>query len=159
LTPLLLLTVALLQTSALPGLSPWGVVPDLMLLMVVSWSLLRGARAGIPWALVGGLLLDLLSEGPFGAATVSLTLSGVVAGLEQLNLFRDSPWLPVFASSLSTTVYYGIYLVILWVTGRPLLLAPGLVRVVVPCMILNALAMYPTFWAVRWLHRRTLPAG
>lgn len=159
LASLLLLTIAMLQTSALPRFSPWGIVPDLMLLVVVSWSLLRGARAGIPWALGGGLMLDLLSGGPFGAATISLVLSSVVMGLEEFNLFRDSLWLPLFASSLATAIYGGLYLVILRISGHPVQWRPSLLQVVIPCMVLNALVMYPTFWAMRWLHRRTLPVG
>jgi rod shape-determining protein MreD len=155
----LLLSVALLQTSALPRFSPWGLVPDLMLLVGVSWSLLRGARAAIPWALGGGLLLDLLSGGPFGAATLSLTLSSAAAGLEQLNLYRDSIWLPVFASSVATILYYVLYLAVLNIAGRPVSWGSSLVHVVLPCMLLNVLVMYPTFWAMRWLHRRTLPVG
>jgi rod shape-determining protein MreD len=152
----LLLTIAMLQTSALPRFSLWGVVPDLMLLVVVSWSLLRGAKAGVPWALGGGLVLDLLSGGPLGAATVSLTLSSAVASLDALNLFRDSLWLPLFASLLATAIYDGTYVVILLVSGRPVQWASSLLRVVIPCMTLNALVMYPTFWAMRWLHRRTI---
>ena len=155
----LLLAIALLQTSALPRFSPWGVMPDLMLLVVVSWSLLRGTRAGIPWALGGGLILDLISGGPFGAITISLTLSSAVTGLEEFNLFRDSPWLPVFASSLATVIYDGVFLLILFASGRPVQWGPSLVEVVAPCMALNALIMYPTFWSLRWLHRRTLPIG
>jgi cell shape-determining protein MreD len=141
----LLLSVALLQTSALPRFSPWGVVPDLMLLVGVSWSLLRGARAAIPWALGGGL--------------ISLTLSSAAAGLEQLNLYRDSVWLPVFASSMATILYYALYLAVLNIAGRPVSWGSSLVQVVLPCMLLNVLVMYPTFWAMRWLHRRTLPVG
>jgi rod shape-determining protein MreD len=146
----------MLQTSALPRFSPGGVVPDLMLLVVVSWSLLRGARAGIPWAIGGGLMLDLLSGGPFGAAAISLTLSSTVTGLDQLNLFRDSLWLPLFASILATATYDGVYLIILQISGRPVQWVPNLLQVVMPCMILNALVMYPTFWATRWLHRRMM---
>ena len=145
----------MLQTSALPRFSPWGIVPDLMLLAVVSWSLLRGARAGILWALGGGLVLDLLSGGPFGAATISLALSSVVMGLEEFNLFRDSLWLPLFASSLATAIYGGSYLVILQISGRPVQWVPSLLQVAIPCIVLNALVMYPTFWAMRRLDKAT----
>ncbi|HID87983.1 MAG TPA: rod shape-determining protein MreD, partial [Anaerolineae bacterium] len=45
----LLVGIALLQTSFVPHLSIRGVKPDLMLMAVVSWSLLRGAGEGIAW--------------------------------------------------------------------------------------------------------------
>jgi len=79
--------------------------------------------------------------------------------LEEFNLFRDSIWLPLMASALATAIYNGIYLVILQVSGRPVQWASSLLQVVMPCMTLNAVVMYPTFWALRWLHRRTIAVG
>jgi len=125
-----------------------------MLLVVVSWSLIRGAKEGFAWALGGGLLLDLLSGGPFGALTISLILSSLAASLGELNIFRGSLWLPTAASVLATAVYDLAYLLILEVTGHPMHWGPSLLQVVVPCMTLNALVMYPTYWAMRWLHQR-----
>jgi rod shape-determining protein MreD len=153
---LLLLIVATLQTSALPSFSLAGIVPNLMLLVVVSWSVLRGFRAALLLALGGGLLLDLLSGGPFGAATASLVLSSVVMGLEQLNLFRDSLWLPLLGGVLATVLYNGAYLIMLTVFGRTVQWLPTVQRVILPEMALNVVVMYPVFWGMRWLHRRQL---
>ena len=150
----MLLIVAVLQTSVMPSIALSGVIPDLMLLVVVSWSLLRGSRASLLWALGGGLLLDLLSGGPFGAATLSLTLSSLVTGLGEFNVFRDSLWLPLVASILATVAYDLAYVVILQVSGRSLPLVASLPQVIIPGMILNALVMYPTYGAMRWLHQR-----
>jgi len=146
----------MLQTSALPSFSAGGIVPDVMLLVVISWSLLRGARAALPLALGGGLLLDLLSGGPFGAATVSLVLTSLVMGLEQLNLFRDSVWLPLLAGILATMLYNGGYLIMLAVFGRAVRWLPTVQQVILPEMALNVAVMYPVFWGMRWLHRRQL---
>ena len=151
--------MAMLQASALPSFMPGGIAPDLMLLLVVSWSLLRGARASIPLALAGGLLLDLLSGGPFGAATIALLVAGVIIGLEELNLFRDSFWLPPLAGGLATVIYDGAFLVVLLLSGRPLQPVQTLLQVVLSAVLLNAVLMYPVFWAMRAVHRRTLPIG
>jgi rod shape-determining protein MreD len=152
----LLLIVAMLQTSALPSFSLGGIVPNLMLLVVVSWSVLRGYRAALPLALGGGLLLDLLSGGPFGAATISLVVSSLVTGLEQLNLFRDSLWLPLLAGILATVLYNGAYLTMLTVLGHTVQWLPTVQQVILPEMALNVAVMYPVFWGMRWLHRRHL---
>lgn len=139
----------------MPSLSLSGVMPDLMLLVVVSWSLLRGTREGLLWALAGGLLLDLLSGGPFGVAVVSLALSSVIIGMGELNVVRDTLWLPLVASVLATAVYELAYWAILQISGHALLWIPSLLQVLGPGIILNALVMYPTYWAMRWLSRRT----
>jgi rod shape-determining protein MreD len=156
---LLLLMVAMLQTSALPSFSAVGVSPDLTLLVVVSWSVLRGSMAALPLALGGGLLLDVLSGGPFGAATVSLALAALVTGLGQLNLFRDSVWLPPLAGVLATLLYNVGHLLMLTVLGRSAQWLPSVQRVLLPEMALNVALMYPVFWGMRWLHRRHLEVG
>ena len=57
---LLLSAVAIAQSTVMPHLTIMGVKPDLMLLAVMSWSLLRGSEEGLVWAFIGGLALDLL---------------------------------------------------------------------------------------------------
>lgn len=152
---LLLLIIALLQTSTMPSLSLSGVMPDLMLLVVTSWSLLRGTWWGLLCALGGGLFLDLLSGGPFGVATAALVLSSVVIGMGELNVVRESRWLPLVASILATAVYDLAYWVLLQVTGRSLHTVYTLLKVLGPGLMLNALFMYPTYWVLRWLSQRT----
>jgi rod shape-determining protein MreD len=149
-----LLLIALLQTSVMPGLTWSGVMPDLMLLVVVSWSLLRGTREGVLWALGGGLLLDLMSGGPFGVAVVALFLSSAIIGMGELNVVRDSLWLPLVASILATVTYDVAYWTILQVVGRSFYTVHELLQVLGPSLVVNALVMYPTYWAARWLSRR-----
>lgn len=150
----LLLTIALLQTSVMPNFLLFGVVPDLMLLVIVSWTLLRGIQESIVWALAGGFMLDLLSGGPFGAITVSISLSALVAGSGSFTIFHGSSWLPALASAVATGIYNLVYLAILQLSGRPMSWGPNLLQVAIPCMIVNALVVYPTYWAMRWLHHR-----
>jgi rod shape-determining protein MreD len=150
----LLLTVALLQTSVMPNFLLLGVVPDLMLLVIVSWTLLQGTRESIAWALAGGLLLDLLSGGPFGAITVSLSFATLVTGLGSPSVFQGTLWLPILACSVATGIYNIVYLLILQLSAHPVPWGTSLLQVTIPSMIANTLIMYPVYWSVRWLHQR-----
>nr|MBC7244364.1 rod shape-determining protein MreD [Chloroflexota bacterium] len=152
----LLLIVALLQTSVMPKFLVLGVVPDLMLLVVVSWTLLRDVREGIGWALAGGLMLDLLSSGSFGAITISLCLSSLATGLGSPSVFQGSSWLPAAASILATSIYNLAYVIILRFSGRAVPWVTSLLQVTMPCMILNAVIIYPIYWIMQWLHRRVM---
>ncbi|MGQ9493051.1 MAG: rod shape-determining protein MreD [Anaerolineae bacterium] len=150
----LLLIVALVQTSVMPNFLLFGVVPDLMLLVVVSWTLLRNSREGIAWALAGGFLLDLLSSGPFGALSVSLSLSTLAIGIGGLGVFQGSSWLPAIASILATGLHNLVYVTILRLSGRAVPWMTGLLQVTIPCMIWNAMAIYPIYWFLRRLNHR-----
>ncbi len=156
LTGMLLLVIAVLQTTAMPLFSLWGVRPELLLLVIASWSVLAGMDSGLVWALGGGLMLDALSGGPFGAATIALTIASVIVSLAEVNLQRDSIWLPLITGLLATVLYQGMYLLALRVLGRPTPLIPGLVHVVLPSLVVNGLAAYPVFGATRWLHQRVV---
>jgi rod shape-determining protein MreD len=66
----LLIALVLFQTTVMPHIHILGVQPDLLLMVVTSWSLLRGAEAGMLWALIAGVALDLVSGAPFGMSTL-----------------------------------------------------------------------------------------
>jgi rod shape-determining protein MreD len=72
---------ALLQVSLLPALQVGGVYPNLPLMVIVAWALLRGARSAVIWALIAGLWLDLLSSRAFGGYTLGLVVAAYLAGL------------------------------------------------------------------------------
>ncbi|MCZ7670303.1 MAG: rod shape-determining protein MreD [Chloroflexi bacterium] len=55
---------------------------QLLLLVVVSWTLLHGLEEGLVWAFVAGLCIDLFSIGPTGATALAyLTAVLAVASL------------------------------------------------------------------------------
>jgi len=146
----------MLQTTTLRWFSVAGVVPDLMLLLVVCWSLLRNLQDSLTWALLGGVILDLLSGGPFGATAISLAGACAATRAGTMSISRDSAWLPASAALLATAVYDVTYLVLLRLAGRPISWSEGLLQVLIPCMVLNALTIYPLWWMMRWIHRRTV---
>jgi rod shape-determining protein MreD len=130
-----------------------------MLLVVASWSLLRGANSGLTWALAGGLMLDLLSGGPFGALTISLIVATLTTSLSQRALSRDSLWLPLAAATLATLVYDSVYWLLLQALGRGGVGAATLLPVLLPAVLFNSLVMYPVYWLVRRWHQDTSWSG
>ena len=68
----MLAAIGLLQTTFVPYLSLLGAKPNLMLLVVVAWTLIAGSREGLWWAFIGGLWLDLLGGSPLGASALAL---------------------------------------------------------------------------------------
>ena len=76
---------AVLQSTLMPQVRLLGVAPGLVLVMLVIWVLLRGAQEGAVYALVAGIVLDMLSSAPFGTAIVGLTLVTLMAGIGAAN--------------------------------------------------------------------------
>jgi rod shape-determining protein MreD len=150
----LLVVVAVLQASVISHLSLWGVFPDLPALVVVSWGLLRGAREGSLWGFVTGLAVDILSGGPFGAATLSLMMVGFVSGLARGSVFAGHLVFPVATMFLTTVLYDLGLLSLIGLSGRTVSWMDTLFRIILPSALLNALLMPLVFGLMRVLNNR-----
>jgi rod shape-determining protein MreD len=156
----LLAIVGLLQATLVSRVAIWGVFPDLPLLVVVSWGLLRGSRQGLLWGFVAGIMVDLFSGAPFGAATVPLMAVGWMAGLGENVVFRNLLLL-MLTMFLATVVYDLLFLFMVQISGSPLQgtghrveWSGGLVRVIGASAILNALLGLVMLGGMRALDRR-----
>lgn len=72
---------ALLETSVLSELTLGGIKPDLVLVVAVVVAMVIGFENALVWAVVGGLLIDILTGRPLGATALGLLL---VAGMASL---------------------------------------------------------------------------
>mgnify|MGYP000412772935 CR=1 FL=1 len=138
-------------------LSVAGVHPDLVLVAVISWTLLRGLADGLVWALIGGLCLDLLSSGPFGLTIVPLVIVCALARLGYSRVYGAQLWLPLFLTFPLSVVFYLSDALLLSLTGRPIAWSATLVQVILPASLLNVVAMLILFPLLRRLHRRVSP--
>lgn len=139
----------------MPLLNIGGTKPDLLLLIVVSWSLARGAEEGVIWAFIGGLFLDILSGGPLGVSAIALMTVSLLSGLGEMNLFRGHILLPLFTTPVATLVYYIVILFLLQLMGYPLTLGSTLSRAVLPAMMLNIITMPFVHSFTQWLNKKT----
>jgi rod shape-determining protein MreD len=149
--------IVILQTTAMPHLTILGVKPDLVLLVVISWSLLRGSKEGVIWALVGGIGLDLLSGAPFGTSAVALLVLSLLTGMGELSVFRTHIALPLITTFLASLAYNLFFLLLLHTRGCSIAWADSLIKVVLPSTLLNVLLAPLIYKALYWLHRKTGP--
>ncbi|MFN8497533.1 MAG: rod shape-determining protein MreD [Anaerolineae bacterium] len=149
----LVAVVAIIHVTWLPRLP---VRPDLMLVLVVAWSLLRGIEEGLLWAFIGGVLLDLLSVGPFGGFTVGLLLAALIGGIVHRTVFTSGVFWPAVTMIATTLLFHPIYLAILNVAGfsAPWSAVSG---VIVPLLVWNVALLLLLLPPLSWLHRRTAP--
>jgi rod shape-determining protein MreD len=154
-TVLLLGAIVIIQATATPHLTIMGAKPELVLLMVISWSLLRGAKEGMIWALIGGMGLDLLSGMPFGTSTAALVALSLLAGVGELSVFRTHITLPLIAALIATLAYDLFFLLLLHTQGCSIAWADSLIKVVLPSILFNVLLAPFVYRALYWLHRKT----
>ena len=108
--PFLVFMAALLQSTVAGRLVIRGVKPDLVLIIVVISTLIYGGKAGIVWAFLGGVGLDLFSGGPLGISSLGLMLAALVASVGHRVLSRYNLLVPLSASALATLIYGLVYI-------------------------------------------------
>lgn len=149
-----LLVAAIVQSTVLPHLVIAGVKVDLVLLLVVAWSIRRGVEEGIVWALIGGISVDLLSAGPFGATVIGYGLAAVLAGSLGPTLRQASVLLPLILTPLASVIAMLATALAMAAIGWPMPWPATVALVVVPAMVLDSLAMLVVYPLVSLADRR-----
>lgn len=72
--------VLVIQITIVPLIAVNGIVPDLVIILLVFYSLKRGQLYGTVLGFVYGLLFDLITGSLLGSSMLAKTLAGFVAG-------------------------------------------------------------------------------
>ncbi len=138
---------SILQATVTSRITIAGVKPDLVLVIIIIWTLVFGGRSGVVWAFIGGIWLDIFSGGPFGSSSLSLMATAFIIGIGYNTLSRTNLLIPLFAAILGTIVFSFTYLGILTAvatidpTQAVLPFWPTVENVVVPSTFYNTLLM------------------
>lgn len=144
----------ILQSTVLSGWRVGESTPNLPLVLVTVWAIVGGLEAGLIWALLAGLLTDLVSAGPFGASAFALALAAVAAVFIGRSTFTNSTLLPLAAIALATIVYTLALGLAMQVAGWRTPWVPTLTRVVLPSLALNVALIIPLYWSAATISRR-----
>jgi len=87
---LILVVGLLLETAGSPGLSLFGVKPELMLLLVMLFTMIWGPRRGAAFGFCAGLLQDLLVGRFIGLNGIVLMLLAYTIGFITEQLFKEN---------------------------------------------------------------------
>lgn len=151
-----ILAAALLQVGFAPYVALAGVVPNVLLIVVVTIALVEGPREGAWAGFAAGLLFDLLGYGPVGPMALVLTVIGYMAGLLHENMFAEGWLLPLTVlavASLASALAYGLLLGLLGAGGQ--FLATFFTKMLPEAFYDTALALLVYPWLGRLLRRDT----
>jgi rod shape-determining protein MreD len=151
----LLALVAVLQSSLLPHVSVGGIRPDMMVVFVISWSLLRGVEEGLIWAFIGGIFIDLFSDAPFGFTVISLLCTTFVITSVGSAAFGSNivfSLVSILAASLLNQV---ILVALLSLSENAPVWNESLIRIITLSTLINLCLLPLILWPLSWLHGTT----
>lgn len=148
---------AILNTTVLAEFRLGGGGPDLVLMLVVAWALLADLREAMLWAVVGGVMQDMLSVAPLGASALGLVVVAFAADTAFGQLSRRNLLIPPLVAAIGTVVYHLGLIAVLRVDGMAVPVGRALTYVTLPAVIYNTVLMIPVYRAVGALHHALQP--
>jgi rod shape-determining protein MreD len=150
----LIALLAVMQTSLVPAMKLGPARPQLLLVWVVCWAVVRGRGEAMPWAIFGGLVLDLLSQMPPGTHLLALAAVTFLADLGH-RVMQGSTALFAGAAVLASSILYGLILVgVLFITRQQVSLTDAVLTDILPGAAYNLVVLVPVFLLQRAVDNR-----
>jgi rod shape-determining protein MreD len=140
--------MALLELTVGPYLRVETAQPHLVLVVGIVVTVAIGLEAGLVWAFVGGLVLDVLAQRPLGSTSFALLLCVGATSVLARVFIRFRPVIPILATLLLSLLYSMILYVAFNALRTPIpvadpisVLVPGVVYDTVLAALLGPLAI------------------
>lgn len=104
----IVILLLLLQTTLLQYVAIYGVLPNLLVVFIISAALLRGNVEGGAVGLFAGLAADLMFGSVFGFYALFGFYLGIVVGSLNKRLFRDNLLIVVFFTFVYSAAYESV---------------------------------------------------
>ena len=118
---------------------------DIILLVLIAWSLQEKARSVWIWVIIGGLLVGFISATPFYIYLVSyLVIIAIVRFLRRQ--VWQTPVLAMLVVTIIGTFFLQLFIIVaLKVAGQPISWQESLSLITLPSVILNLLLALPVY--------------
>jgi rod shape-determining protein MreD len=140
--------LAMFQASSVEQIHVLGVIPNLLLVILVCWLVVRGLDDVMPMVAVTGITLGFVGLQTPGLALFALLLAIAPVGLlREMHVVSNDLLLSLALVALSTLIYETALLAGVMATGGVFDVRGGFWDVVAPAVIVNA-CMAPVVYVV-----------
>ena len=146
----------MLQTSVVSYIKLLYGTADLVLLVIIAWSLQKDVKSAWSWAVVGGAMVGFVSALPMGVPLIGyLVVVGIVM------LFRRRVWqypffIMIVVTILGTLVFQIVAYFSLRFTGVSLALTKSFNLIILPSILMNLIFSIPIYFLINelanWLY-------
>ncbi|MGL6174006.1 MAG: rod shape-determining protein MreD [Cellulosilyticaceae bacterium] len=131
---ILLILVHILEVTVFEGLRIGGVSANFMVMIIVSFALLRGSKEGIWVGAFAGLLYDITFGTVLGPTLLTYALIGYVCGKFNKNFYRENFIIP-FLCTLFSSLFANFSSMFLFIMRGKLNLVFFLKTIIIPELI------------------------
>ncbi len=146
----------LMQSAVMPAISLAGVVPDLLLILVISVSYTRGRVAGMLTGFAAGLLTDVCFNEMVGLCALFYLCIGYIAGYSQKIYDERDYMLPFLMILAGEFLYSFAYYVAYFLLRSKTEFGYYFVHLILPRMVYTVLAAVLLYPLLHWIHRQVV---
>ncbi|MDO4648646.1 MAG: rod shape-determining protein MreD [Eubacteriales bacterium] len=148
----------LLQSTVVHSISLGSISPNLILILVVSFGLMRGRKSGLWVGFFSGILIDIFYGYPFGFYALIYMYIGFFSGYAHRICYDDDLKVPVLLVTVSDFVYniavYGLQFLLRGRTG----LFTYLYRIILPEVFYTAILTLIVYRVFHYINYHFLSA-
>jgi len=139
----------MIQTAVISRINLLSGSADLVLLVVIAWSLQESVESAWQWSVLAGLLVGFVSGLPPLAPLIGYLLAAALARFVIRQIWQ-SPMLALLSVTFfGTLVYQLVTYLVLMVSGTPLPIGDVLALIVLPSVFLNFVLAIPVHSLIR----------
>ncbi len=143
------LFLALLQASSIEQFKVLGVTPNLLLVLLVSWLVVRGLNDVLPMIAVAGVTLGFVGLQTPGLVLIALLPIAGLGGLRELHVIHSDIVLVLAFVLAASVAYETIIIASLVVTGGGYDIITAFRSAVIPAAIVNVAITLPVYVVMR----------
>jgi rod shape-determining protein MreD len=153
----ILLAAVMLQSVVISRLPLLSGSADLVLLVIVAWSLQKKVRYAWFWTLLGGLMVSYVSAMPVFAPLIGYVVVFGFTRLLQRRIWQVPILTMITATLLGTFFTHILNIAVLFITGDPIPFQESITFITLPSALLNLLLALPVFVLITDLAKWVYP--
>jgi cell shape-determining protein MreD len=156
----LFIILVIIQAGILSRINLLQGSADVILLVILSWSLQDRVKTSWHWALIGGALANLATFLPFGTLPVIYSLVTALGSALRRWIWKAPILAMLVGTVLGTIILYAASFFMITIRGTLVSWIDTVNLVVLPGILLNLLFAFPVYYLVRdlanWLYPEEL---
>lgn len=141
----LVILCALIEASVLPMFRIQGLQPNLTLVLLMAWLIIRGAEEAYVLIPIGGVFLGLVDGALMGTALLAMAPVAILQEIRGAQLNERGLIMAVTFTAVMSLVYNYTYLLVFTLQGEAGSWVEATTRVVLPTTFLNVAVLLPLY--------------
>lgn len=95
----------ILQATLFDFIQIYGIKPNLLIVTIIAFALIRGKEEGAIYGLMSGLLFDIMAGKAIGLFAILGMYLGIIIGMLNKNIYKENYLIPALITAGGTFVY------------------------------------------------------